>query len=133
MPDIGWSELLLIAFIAIVVVGPKDLPKLMLKVGRWTRAAQRAAREFQTSLEQLAEEAETKEMTRDLRALGQQTKDAFSDKRADPYPQDPTGPPAAPPPSLSKLPPEGGSFHPPAEEDEALALPREPAKSGTGS
>jgi len=132
MPDIGWSELLLIAFIAIVVVGPKDLPKLMLKVGRWTRAAQRAAREFQTSLEQLAEEAETKEMTRDLRALGQQTKDAFAEKRADPYPQDPTGP-TGPPPSLSQLPPEGGSFRPPAEEDEALALTPPPAKSGTGS
>jgi sec-independent protein translocase protein TatB len=131
MPDIGWSELLLIAFIAIVVVGPKDLPKLMLKVGRWTRAAQRAAREFQHSLEQLSEEAETKEMTRDLRALGQQTKDAFAEKRADPYPQDPTGPP----PSLSQLPPEGGSFHPPAEADEKLALAPAPppVKSGTGS
>jgi sec-independent protein translocase protein TatB len=129
MPDIGWSELLLIAFIAIVVVGPKDLPKLMLKVGRWTRAAQKAAREFQTSLEQMAEEAEAKEVTRDLRALGQQTKAAFAEKPADPYPRDPTGPP----PPLSQLPPEGGSFRPPAEEDEALALVAPPPKAGSSS
>jgi sec-independent protein translocase protein TatB len=128
MPDIGWSELLLIAFIAIVVVGPKDLPKLMLKVGRWTRAAQRAAREFQTSLEQLAEEAEGKEITRDLRALGRQTQEAMSpEKIAEPYPSDPTGPP----PTLSQLPPERGNFRPPAEEDEKLALVP-PQPGGTG-
>lgn len=131
MPDIGWSELLLIAFIAVVVVGPKDLPKLMLKVGRWTRAAQRAAREFQANLEQMAEEAEAKEVTRDLRALGQQTKEAFAERRADPYPQDPTGPASTAPPSLSQLPPENGSFHPPAEEDEELALAT-PPKTGSG-
>lgn len=131
MLDIGWTELLLIAFIAIAVVGPKDLPKLMVKVGRWTRAAQRAAREFQTSLEQMAEEVETKEVTRDLRALGQQTRDAFSDKPRD-YPSatDPTGPSQTPP--LSQLPPEGGSFRPPAEEDEDLALANAP-KSGGGT
>jgi len=124
MLDISWSELLLIAVIAIVVVGPQDLPKLMLKLGRWTRAAQRAAREFQMSLEQMAEEAEAKEVTRDLRALGKQAREAF----AEPYPTDPTGPP----PALSQLPPEGGSFHPPSEEDEKLALST-PSKTGGGA
>jgi sec-independent protein translocase protein TatB len=126
MLDIGWTELLLIAFVAIVVVGPKDLPKLMLKIGKWTRAAQRAARDFQHSLEQMAEEADPKEFTRDLRALGQQAKEAL----ADPYPL-PQDPPA-PPPALPQLSQEGGSFHPPAEEDEKLALAA-PPESGGGS
>jgi sec-independent protein translocase protein TatB len=123
------SEFLLIAFIAIVVVGPKDLPRVMLKLGRWTRAAQRAAREFQTSLEQLAEEAEAKDVARDLRALGQETKDHLSGAKFTDYPrdQDPTG---VPPPPLSVLPPEGGSFRPPAEEDEILPAAPVPAKSG---
>jgi Tat protein translocase TatB subunit len=111
------SEFLLIALIAIVVVGPKDLPKVMVKLGRWTRAAQRAAREFQHSLEQLAEEAEAKDVARDLRKLGEDAKAGLSGERAAyPAETDPTGP--ANPPPLSVLPPEGGSFRPPSEEDE---------------
>lgn len=135
MFDIGWSELLLIAFIAIVVVGPKDLPKLMAQAGRWSRAAQRAAREFQASLEQLAEEADTKEVTRDLRALGREAQQTFSAHvQPDPYPQNPTGPAAAPP--LSVLPPEGGSFRPPAEDEDfvadAAALKSRAPNTGSG-
>ena len=120
------SEFLLIAILAIIVVGPKDLPRVMLKLGQWTRAAQRAAREFQTSLEQMAEEAEGKEVRRDLGALGRQAKAALTEPLAEPPKE-----PAAPAPTLSQLPPEGGSFHPPSEEDEKLALAPQP-QSGSG-
>jgi len=123
------SEFLLIAVLAIIVVGPKDLPKVMLKLGRWTRAAQRAAREFQASIEQLAEEAEAKDVARDLHALGREAKESFSGAKLD-YPKhiDPTS--VAPPP-LSVLPPEGGSFRPPAEEDEIVPVAQ--AKTGSAS
>src|SRR5262245_4806256 len=116
------SEFLLIAVLAIVVVGPKDLPKVMLKLGRWTRDAQHAAREFQRSIEQIAEEHQAKEDAGDPKNRGEQAKTGLT------YPAhvDPTGGPtgpAPPPPPLSVLPPEGGSFRPPSEEDELPAAP----------
>ncbi len=58
MPDIGWSELLLIAVIAIVVVGPKELPNLLRMMGRGMTAARRAANEFRSALDDLAREAD---------------------------------------------------------------------------
>jgi sec-independent protein translocase protein TatB len=66
MFDIGWWELLIIAVIAIVVVGPKDLPKLMSKVGKWTAQARSMAREFQKSFEEMAREAELDELRREV-------------------------------------------------------------------
>lgn len=58
MPDIGWQELLVIAVVAIIVVGPRELPQLMRTVGRWLARARRYAREFQYDMEQLGREAE---------------------------------------------------------------------------
>ena len=130
MFDIAWSELALIGAVALIVIGPKDLPKVMLKLGRWTRAAQRAAREFQASIEQLAEEAEAKDVARDLRALGREAKDSFSDTKLD-YPRDIDPTSSVAPPPLSVLPPEGGHFRPPSEEDERV--PAAAAKTGSAS
>jgi len=39
MFDVGWSELLVIAVVAIIVVGPKDLPKMLRTAGKWARQA----------------------------------------------------------------------------------------------
>ena len=47
MFDIGWSEILVIVVVAIVVVGPKDLPRLMRTFGRYAGKLRRAAAEFQ--------------------------------------------------------------------------------------
>ena len=47
MLDVGWQELLVIAVVAIIVVGPRELPQLMRTVGRWMGKARRMAREFQ--------------------------------------------------------------------------------------
>ena len=46
MLDIGWSELLVIAVVAIVVVGPKDLPRMMRTVGFYAGKVRRAASDF---------------------------------------------------------------------------------------
>jgi sec-independent protein translocase protein TatB len=62
MPGIGWTELLLVAAIAIVVVGPKDLPILMRTIGRFVGKARALAREFQDSFEEIAREAELEEL-----------------------------------------------------------------------
>ena len=61
MPQIGWSELLVIAVIAILVIGPKDLPVIDKKVGGWIRTIKGYAGQFQNSLENI-EDIETVEI-----------------------------------------------------------------------
>jgi sec-independent protein translocase protein TatB len=58
MFDIGWSELLVIGSIALIVVGPKDLPGLLRTLGKYAAQARGMAREFQRSMEEAAREAD---------------------------------------------------------------------------
>jgi sec-independent protein translocase protein TatB len=62
MFDIGWSELLVIAVVAIVVVGPKDLPKLMRSFGHYAGKLRRAASDFQRQFEEAMRESEVDEV-----------------------------------------------------------------------
>jgi len=66
MFDFAWSELALIAVVALIVIGPKDLPRVMRTVGQWTRRARAIAREFQGSLDQMVREAELDEVKRTI-------------------------------------------------------------------
>ncbi len=66
MPDIGWTELLLIAVVAIVVIGPKDLPRVMRTVGQWTAKMKRMARDFQGQFNEALREAELDGIQRDV-------------------------------------------------------------------
>jgi len=61
MLDIGWQELLVIGVIALLVVGPKELPGLLRTVGQWAGRARSVAREFQSSMEDAAREADLEE------------------------------------------------------------------------
>ncbi|RCW79699.1 Sec-independent protein translocase protein TatB [Paracoccus lutimaris] len=54
MLDIGWSELLLIGVVALIVIGPEDLPKLFHTLGRLTARARSMAREFSSAMEDAA-------------------------------------------------------------------------------
>jgi len=66
MFDFAWSELALIAVVALVVIGPKDLPRVLKTAGIWVRKARGIAREFQGSLEQMVREAELDDMKKNL-------------------------------------------------------------------
>ncbi len=66
MLDVGWQELLVIAIVAIIVVGPRELPQLMRTAGSWLARARRMAREFQNNLEDLGREAELDELRKDI-------------------------------------------------------------------
>jgi sec-independent protein translocase protein TatB len=72
MLDIGWSELLIIGVVALVVVGPKDLPKLLRVVGQSIAKIRRMASEFQGQVNEAIREAELEDVKKsvdDLRAL----------------------------------------------------------------
>lgn len=57
MLDIGWSELLVIGVVALIVVGPKDLPKLFRSLGQWVGRARGLARDFQRAMNDAADES----------------------------------------------------------------------------
>lgn len=62
MLDVAPTELLLVAFVALVVIGPKDLPKTMRVVGGWVGRARGVARQFRSGFDTMVREAELEEM-----------------------------------------------------------------------
>ncbi len=62
MFDIAPTELMLVAIVALVVIGPKDLPKAMRVVGYWVGRARGVARQFRSGFDQMVREAELEEM-----------------------------------------------------------------------
>lgn len=70
MFDIAWSELAVIGGVALVVIGPKDLPKVMRTLGRLTRKARLLAGEFQRNIEDMMREAELEEMKQQVHSAG---------------------------------------------------------------
>ena len=62
MLTFGWGEIFLLVGIIIVVVGPKDLPKLIKQLSSFTRSIKKLSREFKTSLNDIAEHEDFKEV-----------------------------------------------------------------------
>ncbi|MEM7178045.1 MAG: Sec-independent protein translocase protein TatB [Pseudomonadota bacterium] len=98
MLDIGWQELLVIGALALIVVGPKDLPGLLRTLGQYTGKIRGMAREFQRSLNDAARDSdignlkELRDIQRDVRAA---TNFSFEDqaKRASDSLTNPPKPP----------------------------------------
>lgn len=81
MFDIGWSELLLVGVLALVFVGPKDLPRVMRTAGRYVGKMRAMAREFQQSFEDLARESELEELRKQVAELRNQSVAPLADLR----------------------------------------------------
>jgi len=69
LPDIGAGELLLIGIVALVVVGPKDLPMLMRRLGQFTARLRGMAAEFRASFDEMGRQSELDELRREVEAL----------------------------------------------------------------
>jgi sec-independent protein translocase protein TatB len=152
MFDIGWSEMAIIMLVALIVIGPKDLPRVARNVGRWVAKGRKLAREFQSQLEDMARDAELDQVKNEIEKAGRtdlkrsversidpkgELKDAFDpavkpagQKKKQATPAEPAvpAPPAAPapPPETGDRPngPEPAKRQPIAAE----ASPAQPAR-----
>lgn len=71
LPEVGATELLVIAAIALIVVGPKDLPVLMRRVGQFLGRMRSMAMEFRASFDEMARQSELDELRREVEAMRQ--------------------------------------------------------------
>lgn len=69
VPQFGFFELIVIAVLALIVVGPRDLPKLMRMAGKMVAKARRMAGEFTAAFDEMARETEMEEMRKEIEAL----------------------------------------------------------------
>ena len=85
MFDISWSEFLLIGVVALIVIGPKELPAVMRTLGQWTRKIRGMATEFQNQFQEAIREAEMADLKKEVDDLAQGVKnfDPLKEVRAD--------------------------------------------------
>jgi sec-independent protein translocase protein TatB len=126
--DIGWPELMLIGVVALVVIGPKDLPAALRVAGYWVRKARTLSREFHSSVEQMMREVELHEVQNELKKATEINLDHEFNKIIDPVNDPAAG--AAPreiPDYVDTTPApviaEPAEPAPPAEEEPELPLP----------
>lgn len=66
MFDFGWQEFLVVAFVLVLVVGPKDLPKVLRAFTKFTSQARRMSSEFSRSLQEMADDEDLKDVKKVL-------------------------------------------------------------------
>ncbi len=113
MLDIGWSEMFLIAVVAIVVIGPKELPRALRTVGQWIGKARAMTRDLQNSVNDMIAEAELEDLRKSAKSM--------TDFSAGNILDDPTSPTtntaSPPPPTPLKFPAEEGESNPEDDYD----------------
>ncbi|MGZ8363049.1 MAG: Sec-independent protein translocase protein TatB [Caulobacteraceae bacterium] len=69
LPDVGGSEYLLIAAVALIVIGPKDLPKMLRKLGQMVGKMRAMAAEFRSSFDEMARQSELDDLRKEVEAM----------------------------------------------------------------
>ena len=75
MPTIGWFEILIIVAIAIIVVGPKDFPLMLKKVGSWLGSIKRYVNNVQSEVNSITEDTIDKNLNEDISVNTKKDKD----------------------------------------------------------
>jgi len=85
MLDISWTEFLLIGVVALIVIGPKELPAVLRTVGQWTRKVRSMAADFQNQFQEAMREAEMADLKKQVDDLAHDVKnyDPLKEVRAD--------------------------------------------------
>src|ERR1700720_2497401 len=76
MFDIAWGEFVVIAVVALIVIGPKELPAVLRAIGQWTTKIRRMASEFQGQFQEALREAEMADLKKEVDSLNDTAKDA---------------------------------------------------------
>lgn len=115
LPGIGFSEILLIGLAALIIIGPKDLPMMMRKIGQIMGKGRRMAREFQAAFDDIARQSELDELKKEIQALRKSNTLASAQDDLAAYEADvnsavmreaaPPSPPAVAPEPKDELPP----------------------------
>jgi sec-independent protein translocase protein TatB len=125
MLDIGWSELLVVAVVAIIVVGPKDLPKLMRSIGFYAGKLRRTVADFRRQFDEAMAESEAEEVRKNIesirRSMGPVDLKAPLDKPVM-TPQAPQTPPSQP--ETPQPPPQPASVTPEPASPETAPAPK---------
>lgn len=66
MFDIAWSEFLIIAVVALVIIGPKDLPRALSTLGKWIARARSMARDFQNNVDDMVRQTELEDLRKQV-------------------------------------------------------------------
>jgi sec-independent protein translocase protein TatB len=75
MFDIGWSELVVIGVVALIVIGPKELPGVLRMVGQWITKVRRMASDFQGQFQEAMREAEMADLKKQVDELADSARD----------------------------------------------------------
>jgi sec-independent protein translocase protein TatB len=84
MLDIGWTEMLVIAVVAVVVIGPKELPRALRTAGQMLGKARGLARDFQRHIDDMVRESELDELRKKAGAIQNYDPSGLLDDDADP-------------------------------------------------
>ena len=84
MFDIGWSEMAVVALIALLVIGPKELPRAMRTAAKWVRKARAVTREFQSGVDDMIRESELEEARKALSSANPSNIDQTISEAIDP-------------------------------------------------
>lgn len=148
MFDLGWSELILIGVVALIVIGPKELPSVLRMIGQWTAKIRRMATEFQGQFSEALREAEMVDLKKQVEDINETARsitqfNPLAEPENKPAPVADAGESAlvdasSPQPPLpavndvadataaEPLPPDAGGAEPPAEPVEPEATSAEP-------
>jgi sec-independent protein translocase protein TatB len=123
MFGIDSGELLIIAIVALVVIGPKDLPRVMRTVGSWVARARGMSRHFRSGIDTMIRETELEDMQKQWTAQNDRIMREHPMQPAGPAPEPPTRPAGA-----ETSPPIAGEAPPgPLDGEPPRAPPRRPA------